>query len=286
MIPITAVQGYGILQNQLTTAAQTDLLRLLSSTSEMSPARREALLHEAFPTVFDPYVATTSAVSASFYEEVRGMSEVKGSVQAETLDRVDPKRWHALVGWGAGASMFELGGTALITSMLTGGLSRVLSEMASDTIIGNAANERVKVGYQRVPRPGCCAFCGLIASRADIFRSESDATQVRGRGVPIESNFNADGSRKSGGQAKGIRSRGSRKIGEAYHDNCRCRGVPIFEDNYVEMQSDADKYFDAYASARNKVTDQRKAAGYQGFGDQETSTKMILAEMRKDMGIQ
>ena len=53
----------------------------------------------------------------------------------------------------------------------------------------------------------------------------------------------------------------------------------------MEMQAGADKYFDAYAEARDRVNAERKASGYQGFGDQKTTQQMILAQMRDDLGV-
>lgn len=287
MIPYSATQGYGATLDHLGTAAIADLQALTVSLEGESPDNVQAVLHEAVPEVFNPYVAATSAVSATFYEEVRDLAGVAGSFAAATLDAVEAPRWHSLVGWGSQTSVFERGGLALIFSLLSGGLTAVMREAASDTIIGNAQIDPAPgvVGYQRIPAPGCCAFCHLIASRGDLFESEADAERVIGRGVPIAKNFNADGTRRRGGQAKGIRPRGSRQIGEKYHDFCKCKGVPVFGDNYAEMQDGAKAYFEAYAEARNKVSSQRKAEGYNGFGDQATSTKMILAEMRQSLGV-
>ena len=55
--------------------------------------------------------------------------------------------------------------------------------------------------------------------------------------------------------AKGIRPRGSRTIGQEFHDHCKCKAVPVFRENYAEMEADAAKYYDSYAVAYNKVTD-------------------------------
>jgi hypothetical protein len=278
VIPYEVTQGYGLTLDQLSTAALADLNALMVSLSGESPDRQRAVLFEAFPEVFNPYAAAASSVSATFYEEVRSLSNVDGD-PASTLDRVDSDRWGSLVGWGTQGSMFERGGAALVYSLLSGGLTAIMREMASDTIIGNGQLERVQVGYQRVPSPGCCAFCHMVASKGDLFKSAEDAERVIGRGMPIPK------VKRRGGQARGIRPRGSRAIGESYHDHCKCKGVPVFEDNYAEMQDGANNYLDAYAEARNKVYEQRKADGYKGYGDQATSQKMILAEMRQALGV-
>lgn len=281
MIPLAMVRGYDTTLTQLSTAALGDLRALMNSLGDVDPARAQAVLQEAFPEVFNPYAAASSAVSASFYEEVRVMSEVRGRFDAETLDSVDSNRYQALVGWGARGSVLERGGAALAYSLLSGGLTQILTELAADTIIGNAALDPAPMGYQRVPRAGCCAFCGMLASRGAKYGADQAGQmggRVIGRGIPVPKQ------RKSGGQARGIRPRGSRAIGEKFHDDCKCRAMPVNEGNAVQMQADADKYLEAYADARNEVSGVRKADGYQGFGDQATSQKMILAKMREQLG--
>jgi hypothetical protein len=277
MIPLTLVRGYDTTLTQLSTAALADLRALMNSLGDVDPARAQAVLQEAFPEVFNPYAAASSAVSASFYEEVREYAEVRGRFDAETLDSVDAGRYGALVGWGARPSVFERGGQALAFSLLSGGLTQILTEMSADTIIGNAALDPAPIGYQRVPRAGCCTFCGMLASRGAAYSSEGAAGGVVGRGMEVPK------VKRRGGQAKGIRARGSRQMGERFHDDCKCRAVPVNEGNAVQMQSDADKYFNAYADARNEVSGVRKADGYQGYGDQATSQKMILAKMRETL---
>ena len=283
MIPYSVVNGYSLTLDQLSTAALGDLRSLLNGLEDQSPERVRRILFEAFPEVFNPFAAAASAVSASFYEEVREMAEVGGSFAAETLDSVEAKRWSGLVGFGSTPAVFEQGGNALVYSLLSGGLTQILTEMAADTIIGNAALDPAPMSYQRVPKPGCCAFCGMLASRGASettgYSSKESALRVVGRGVPVEKTRG-----RRGGQGKGIGARGSQKLGEKFHDHCRCRAVPVSKGNSVQMQADAEKYFAAYADARDKVSGVRQADGYKGYGDQAKSQKMILAEMRSNLG--
>jgi len=284
VIPLSVVNGYDLTLDSLSTAALADLRALLSSLQDLSPERSKAVLFEAFPELFNPYAAASSAVSASFYEEVRNLAGVSGSFAAGTLDSVETDRWGALVGAGTRPRMLEQGASNLMFQFLAGGLTSILTTIAADTIVGNAAIDPAPMGYQRVPKPGCCAFCGMLASRGasetTSYSSKEAALRVVGRGVPVEKTQG-----KRGGQGKGIGPRGSQKLGEKFHDHCKCRAVPVNKGNYVEMQADAEKYYDSYAAAREKVSGVRKADGYQGFGDQATSQKMILADMRQSLSV-
>jgi hypothetical protein len=88
----------------------------------------------------------------------------------------------------------------------------------------------------------------MLASRGADYDSEKSALRVVGRGVPVEQTKG-----KRGGQGKGIKPRGSRSAGQEFHDHCKCRAVQVYEGNAVEMRDDADKYFDSYGTARDKI---------------------------------
>lgn len=301
IIPYDVVTGYDATLSQLSVAAIGELNSLLQATADMSPEQQRRILFEAFPDLFNPYVAASSSVSASFYEEMRVLQGVSATAAAQTLDSVEVPRWNALVGWGTSGSVLERGGAALMFSLLSGGLTRALAEIAADTIIGNAESDPSGItGYQRVPSPGCCAFCGMLASRSAAYTSKEAALTVVGRGVPVEKTAG-----KRGGQGKGIKPRGSRRVGESFHDHCRCKAVPVTAENAVQMQADADKYYDAYRDAadaakgkleRNVTTwqapDGTRYNEYEwvdaegdSFKSDNALTKRIVAEMRADLGV-
>jgi hypothetical protein len=299
VLPLSVINGYDLTLDSLSTAALADLRALLSGVEGLAPERAKAILFAAFPEVFNPYAAASSAVSASFYEEVRDFAGVKGSFAAETLDTVEADRWGALVGAGTQPRMLEQGASNLMFQFLSGGLTSILSTMAADTIYGNAQKDPVKTGFQRIPKPGCCGFCGMLASRGAVYSSEAAAGGVVGRGVPVHRTQG-----KRGGQGKGIKARGSQSVGQAFHDHCKCRAVQVYEGNSVELQKGADKYFDSYAVARDKISsgltlesktfkssDGSLKNRYQWVdsgGKQVTSTdktKMIATAMRHDLEV-
>lgn len=300
MIPLSMVRSYDLALDSLSSSALADLRALLDEVAGLSPERQQRVLFRAFPDLFNPYAALSSEVSASFYEEVRDLSGVGGSFSAETLDGVEAERWGSLVGAGTQPRMLEQSAGNLMFQFLAGGLTSILSAVAADTIVGNARNERVTVGFQRVPKPGCCGFCGMLASRGAVYGSEDAASKVVGRGVPVGEGRG----RGSKGRGRGIKPRGSREIGQDFHDHCKCRAVQVYEDTYVEMQADADKYFDSYATARDKVnaglkleTVQFKASDgslknkYQWVNadgvqvSAKDKTKMIAAAIRHDLDV-
>jgi len=249
MVALSVINGYDLALDSLSTAAMGDLRALLAEVDGMDQDKAKRVLFNAFPALFDPYAVASSEISASFYEEVRQAAGVDGSFAADTLDGVETPRWNGLVGFATQPAMFEQAANALMFSILAGGLTSVLSEVAADTIYGNAANDPAEPRFQRVPKPGCCGFCGMLASRGAVYSSEDAATGVVGRGVPV----GAGRGKGIKGRGKGIKARGSRSIGQDFHDHCKCRAVQVYKGTHVEMQAGADKYFDSYATARDKI---------------------------------
>jgi len=249
MVALSVINGYDLALSSLSTAAMGDLRALLTEVEGMDQDRAKRVLFQAFPALLDPYAVASSEISASFYEEVRSAAGVGGSFAADTLDGVEAPRWNGLVGFATQPAMFEQAASALMFSILAGGLTSVLSEVAADTIYGNAANDPASPRFQRVPKPGCCGFCGMLASRGAAYSSEAAASGVVGRGVPVGKGRG----KGSKGRGRGIKARGSREVGQSFHDHCKCRAVQVYAGQHVQMQAGADKYFGSYATARDKV---------------------------------
>lgn len=293
MIPYSATLGFATLLDRLSVAALAELDQLMASVAGEAPEVQQEALMDLLPLLGDQYVGASSLVSAEFFTELQAMNEIRKPIPPETLDGVGTRRWHSLAGWGAAPAMFEQGGAALVYSLLSGGLTKILTESAADTMVGNAALQG-GMRAQRVPRPGCCAFCGMLASRFADYASERSAGVVVGRGAPVGSHR----------LAKGISPRGSRAAGEKFHDFCRCRVVVLTENNAAELQATADKYFDSYSAAAEKAkagrrleftettaSDGSKSRQYQWVNAEgkprssKETTGDILAAMRQDLGI-
>lgn len=300
MIPLSATLGYSMLLERLSGAALVELDRVMASVALESPAVQREALMDLLPLLGDQYVGASSLVSAEFFTELQAMNEIRKPVAAEVLDGVDTGRWHSLTRWGTQPSIFEQGGAALVYSMLAGGLTKILTEASADTMIGNAENQG-GMRSQRVPRPGCCAFCAMLASRFAGYTSQKSAKFVVGRGIPV-----GQGRGKgSKGQGRGIKARGSRALGEKFHDYCRCRIVVVTEKNEVQLQAGADKYYESYKDAAYEVVNGQKLVSDDvKLSDGSTKSKYrwvrtadgvtrsskettgdILAAMRLDLGV-
>ena len=140
----------------------------------------------------------------------------------------------------------------------------------------------------------------MLASRFGEYKTTKSAGEVVGRGKPVGKGRG----RGSYGRGRGLRPRGSRALGEDFHDFCRCRIVAVTEKNTVELQATAEKYYESYADAYDhvrkgqsleKVTHKAPDGSLKNVykwvdadgrtRTAEDSTKDILAKMRHDLGI-
>jgi hypothetical protein len=169
---------------------------------------RDAVL-EVFPDLLQPFTVSAAELAAAWYEDLRGEA-IAGSFAARTAPEVERERLDALVRYSFGPLFGQSASTVL--GLLAGGSQRIVENAGRSTIALNAQNDRVRVGFARIPRPGCCAFCGLLASRGAVYGSEASAGQVN-----------------------------------KYHDFCRCVVAPAFPgaDNGVIEQS-RDQFREQY----------------------------------------
>ncbi|MET8648418.1 hypothetical protein [Nocardia aurea] len=143
-----------------------------------------------------------------------------------------------------------------VESRLAGSVQRHVSNMARYTIITNADDEDGSV-WARWARADACAFCRMLATRGPEYLSMESARRVVGRR-----------GRSSGGRPGPLlnRTRGSRAIGELYHDLCSCLPVAVRPGDKYEPPEYVDDWMTQYQEA---------AAHSNG------SPKQILSEMRK-----
>lgn len=250
LIPYSATQSYSLLRSALSDAALVDLDKIMRASANESPAVQREALMDLLPALGNQYASATGEVAAVFSGELMELQGVKKPAAPETLALPPAQSWFALAGFGASDRVMERGGMLLAYSLISGGLTKRLTEFAADTMIGNASIQSVSTSAARVPKPGCCAWCGMLASRGAVYSTES-AGVVGGRGVPVGEGKG----RGSFGKGRGVKTRGSRAIGESFHDHCRCEVVALTAGNEAQLQADADRYYEAYRDSADKVND-------------------------------
>ncbi|MFA4084798.1 hypothetical protein ONA92_24165 [Mycobacteroides salmoniphilum] len=156
----------------------------------------------------------------------------------------------------------------IVTKRLQDSMQRMVASGGRETVAMTSAEDGAKythaptkpaaprgdpTHYIRVPtslKP--CAFCVMLATRDSDWRSFKTAQSAE---------FVVGGARGA--------ERGSRRVGERYHDHCQCIAVPVW--GAEELPFDRSGYYEMYA----------KASANAGTG----KTKDVLAAMRQIYGI-
>lgn len=194
------------------------------------------LLKQAFPDILRPHAEAAATITAQWYDELAPRADFNATPVVDLA----PERLAKSVDWALYAP-----GDAQPLDRLAGSAKRMVYDAARDTIVDNASQEKVR--WARYAQPDACAFCRVLATRSGdaLYRSEHSAQFVVGRG----------------GQP-----RGSRKLGEKYHDHCRCLPFPVREGDYEPP--------DYTQQWQKQYEDARKAGNY--------GLKTILAHMRSN----
>ncbi|MFR9767063.1 hypothetical protein [Nocardia sp. SC052] len=96
-----------------------------------------------------------------------------------------------------------------VAERLSATLTRHVAQAGREAVVNTALGADEEIGWARVLSGAeNCAFCAMLASRGPVYRSDKSALTVVGRG-------------------RNNRTRGTRALGESYHDNCDCEAVLV-----------------------------------------------------------
>ena len=142
---------------------------------------------------------------------------------------------------------------------LQGSATRAVFDQSRDTVISNAERERVR--WVRHARPNACGFCKMLATRttaeAGLYSSKRAALRVVGR--------------------RGGQTRGSRKLGEKYHDHCFCTAVMV-RDGVYDPPEYAQQWKDQYDDLVKPSAD-----GGQGLSNLDDIARALEAKPGKSV---
>lgn len=251
----------------LSTLAVRDLVQLFNEHSDGE--KFPDLLRKTFGEIVRPYAHAAAVVTARWYHELWPHSDYRPTPIVELPDaRIDKT-----VDWAVNARTTKRVPGDLpprgpvdakvavpndvILGRVSGSSQRMINDASRTTVVRNAEQEGVK--WARLAAPDACAFCKVMALRGAVYNSYGVTEDRPGMAAASVHRTVVVG-------RNGV-ARGKRKIGESYHDCCRCVAVPV-------RKGAEWKPPDYVADWLKQYRDARKAAGG------ATDLKKILAEMR------
>jgi len=202
--------------NGIADLVERDLLEFLGRMNFGRPDLVQASLFEYVPALCSEYGDMAATVAADWFEELRAAEGVTGSFRAPLAPSVPLEQVNARLGYATRASgPLWLGDSATLTTFLAMMTNEYALQPGRDTVM--AAAHKDNAAYARVPEPGACKFCLMLASRGFVY---SKAT--------------------AGGTKK-------------FHGKCRCSAVPVWDETKARVQYgyDPDALYDQYAKARD-----------------------------------
>lgn len=165
------------------------------------------------------YGVASSTLAARFYQQQRQAAGIPGRFTVRPADPAPLKQIASTVDWatkGLWGSNPDL--QAGLTN-LTGATETLVLDQGRDTIVNATKVDRKAIGWARIPEPGACAFCAMLATRGAVYKQDTVAFKS--------------------------------------HDHCRCHAEPVF--TAYEPTAQIREWQALYAKSTKGQSDQLNA---------------------------
>lgn len=196
-MPATLVEHRQLIE-ELIELMLRDLRAMWSGLRFDRPDLVRAALRSELPPLLRTYGDIGAVLASDTYDELRDQHAPAGApaFRSTLAPPVPAEQVDAHIGWATTPIWSADPDPDAALTLLKGGTERLVQAPERDTIEINITTDSLDVGVARVPQPGACWWCTMLASRGAIYLTEASAE------------FTKDHKR--------------------YHDNCKCRPWPVF----------------------------------------------------------
>lgn len=138
-------------------------------------ARSLPALSAAVAALVHRYGSAQAGIAAEYYREAREAAGVTGKFTPVHADPAPPEQAAASVEWATRTLWTPEPDPEPALVMAQGSAQRLALDAGRDTILGAVRDDRHARGWAREPRPGCCAFCAMLATRGGAYVSRKTA---------------------------------------------------------------------------------------------------------------
>lgn len=201
--------------DKVAAGVEAELRAVLSRINFANPVSARAALFEIIPPLVDKWGDVAAVVAAEWFEEFRVAEGVPGAFRAQMAPAVPVEQINGRLGYATRESGHLFAGQDVDFEKF---MSLIVNEYTMkpghDTVMHNSIRD--KAAFARVPEPGACDWCLMLASRGFVYsRATVDQT----------------------------------KDGERFHGSCRCHAMPVYDETRarIEYGYDPDALYDQYA---------------------------------------
>lgn len=192
---------------------------LLAFFASLDPARPDVVKRELFayiPVLIAQYGDIAATVAAEWFDEVRAAEGVRGRFRSTLAGLVPDEVVNGRLGYATrpDGPLF-LGDLDTLTAFTAMMANEYALQPGRETVMQAAHKD--KAAYARVPEPGACKFCLMLASRGFVY------------------------SKDTAGDTK------------KFHGKCRCNAMPVWDETRarVEYGYDPTALYDQYRAAQD-----------------------------------
>jgi hypothetical protein len=222
--------------------------------ASLNPARPEAVKLDLFnfvPVLIAQYGDMAATVAADWYDEMRASEGVPGSFRAPLADLVPDEQVNARIGYVTrpDGPLFS-GDFETLKTFTTMIANEYALQPGRDTVMQAAHKD--KAAYARVPEPGACDFCLMLASRGFVY------------------------SKATAGET------------DKFHGNCRCNVMPVWNATRArtEFGYNPDALYEQYLEKQGaKRAATRNGTKPQAPSGDATNLRAQLASLERSLPI-
>jgi hypothetical protein len=179
---------------------------------------------------------TAAAMSVQAHLAGREAAGLQSRYTPQATGFVPTEQALASLQWAAGV-LGVPGAEATPRSRAEGIVNRYVLQPARETTIVAATEDPVATRLARVPRPGACAFCLMLATRGAVYHDEQSA------GRAANTRFVGEGEHK-------------------FHDHCHCTTRVVWEGEEYEPPAHVREAEDLYVAVTSGVEGPAKLAEF------------------------
>lgn len=219
----------------------------------LNPADQNSVkqLKLAIAALVKKYAPMSAGTAARSYLRFRSQAGIAGRPNIAFPKPISVDQVSTVVDWATGPLYGGMSDLAATQTKLVGATDKMVLDAGRTTTIDTTKSDEKAIGWARVPEPGCCAFCALLATRGLIGQTRQYVSAAAAGG-DSNSRFVGDGKFKS-------------------HDHCRCVAEPIF--TAYEPTAQIRQWVADYAKATRGVSGSRnqRIAWRQAFEGRTTT---------------
>lgn len=121
------------------------------------------------------YGSASAAVAAEYYSAARAQAGVSGLYTVVPASPPDHGQVDAGVRWATKDLWTTQPDPAPALKLTQAAAETLVLDTGRDTIVNAVLSDSKARGWARHTEPGCCAFCAMLATRGDVYRSRQTA---------------------------------------------------------------------------------------------------------------